>query len=181
MLGYSTSKRGRLQLSLLELSYSLPKPIDSLTNYLSFPTRREVVLYCARGGIRSQSVARWLSNSGVRASILDGGYKSFRRQVLELLDQLARHPKLVLNGRTGCGKTQLIRALSAEAQTISWAWHSIEARPLGDWPSRPSPTQQNFENLLVERYLQVKHQPCLLLEIESSIGPVHVPPVVKTL
>ena len=109
---------------------------DKLSQF--FEPRREVVLYCARGGMRSQSVARWLSNSGVRASILDGGYKSFRRQVLELLDQLARHPKLVLNGRTGCGKTQLIRALSAEASgAIDLEDATVSgARPLGDWRGR---------------------------------------------
>ena len=62
------------------------------------------LIYCWRGGKRSGSLALVLEQIGFEASVLEGGYKEYRAQVLAQLQTL---PKLlewrVLTGPTGSG------------------------------------------------------------------------------
>jgi tRNA 2-selenouridine synthase len=135
---------------------------------------QEVVVHCARGGMRSQSVSIWLNSLGIRAHTLKGGYKQFRNDVLLALAQLGRHSLLVLDGRTGVGKTDLIRSLPEELPTLDLegiANHRGSA--FGDFAiGAPSPTQQNFENRLANRFLNFETHPKILCEIEQVIGPI---------
>ena len=88
------------------------------------PERGQVLLHCWRGGMRSQSVAVWLASMGYQPMVIEGGYKAFRRQVLDTLDHLACHPMLVLDGRTGSGKTDLIKDLRDQLPTIDLEGHA---------------------------------------------------------
>ena len=73
---------------------------------------RPVVLHCWRGGMRSRSVTALVRGLGLRdAVLLEGGYKSYRRAVLERLDAFVAPPAFVLRGLTGVGKTLVLRAL----------------------------------------------------------------------
>lgn len=134
------------------------------------------VLYCWRGGMRSRLVGLWLRSCGLKPIILKGGYKGFRNSVLLSLDELVTCPKLVLNGRTGSGKTELIQQIVSEGGAAidfeGLANHRGSA--FGDFGQNgPSPTQQNFENLLIEEFLELKEScKVLLVELESFIGPV---------
>ena len=137
--------------------------------------RSDIVVYCWRGGMRSRLVGQWLAASGFDVSVLSGGYKGFRKTVLREMSELSRHPKVVLNGRTGSGKTLFLRdCMSRQLPGIDLeglARHRGSAFGAMGW-SEPSPTQQNFENELVSEYQNVKHAPKILLEIEGVIGPV---------
>lgn len=44
-----------------------------------------IVIYCARGGMRSGSIVNLLSSLGVNVYQLEGGYKAYRNFVLEYL------------------------------------------------------------------------------------------------
>ena len=82
----------------------------------------EVMVYCWRGGMRSASMAYLLQESGIRAHVLEAGYKSFRRWALSRFEgeQLrASMPRLVVvGGRTGVGKTKLLRRLREMGQQV---------------------------------------------------------------
>ena len=68
-------------------------------------------IYCWRGGMRSNSVA-WLAGLvDLKPLVLDGGYKSYRRWVLEQFGQ--SWPVKLIGGRTGSGKTDLLLAMAA--------------------------------------------------------------------
>lgn len=52
------------------------------TYFADKPRSFEPLVYCARGGQRSNSLATVLSAIGWRVHLLEGGYKSYRRHVL---------------------------------------------------------------------------------------------------
>ena len=63
------------------------------------------LVYCWRGGQRSGAMARILSDIGWQTSIVDGGYKAYRRHIVRLLETVPLNLRLiVLAGRTGSAK-----------------------------------------------------------------------------
>lgn len=141
-------------------------------------TPNSIFLYCWRGGMRSRLVGLWLSYAGYKVKVLKGGYKSFRQDALLGLKSLAQHPKIVLHGRTGVGKTLILKELADQGfPTIDLeglAKHRGSA--FGDLDQeKNSVSQQNFENALYEAYLEVESFPKILVELENFIGPVKVP------
>jgi len=139
--------------------------------------QKRLVVHCARGGMRSKSVALWLATMGLNVELLEGGYKAYRKEVLAILQRCARHPMITLHGRTGSGKTSLLRALSQHIPVLDFehiAAHRGSA--FGDFAiGRPQPSQQNFENVLANDYLKCEHIPTLIVEIENFIGSIILP------
>jgi len=71
-----------------------------------------VVLHCWRGGLRSRSVVAFLRALGLaRAVGLEGGYRAWRREVVDGLARWSSPPAFVLRGLTGVGKTLVLREL----------------------------------------------------------------------
>ena len=70
------------------------------------------LIYCWRGGQRSGSFASILAQIGWRAETLDGGYRSYRRLVVQTLyDNPFPTRVVLLDGNTGTAKTELLRLL----------------------------------------------------------------------
>jgi len=143
------------------------------------PRNWRPLIYCWRGGQRSGSFATWLRMVGWDAHQLQGGYKSFRHQVIADIERLA--PKLqwrVVCGPTGSAKTRVLEALSrAGAQTLDledFAAH--KGSVLGALPDRPQPTQKGFETTVRTRLLELDPDRPVYVEAESrKIGLVFVP------
>jgi tRNA 2-selenouridine synthase len=112
-------------------------------------------LYCFRGGLRSRTVQTWLAEQGRFLPRICGGYKAMRRFLLDLLqDEELPLPLVQISGRTGCGKTQILRQFHASIDLEELARHRGSAfgrRPGGQ------PTQIAFENALAVRLLQRHH------------------------
>ena len=71
-----------------------------------------IVIYCARGGMRSGSVANLLTSIGIDLYKLEGGYKAYRNYVLDYLKDIMNEKEfIVLHGLTGVGKTELLVGL----------------------------------------------------------------------
>ena len=71
-----------------------------------------VVLHCWRGGLRSRSVVAFVRALGLERAVgLAGGYKAYRRAVIESLASWAPPPAFVLRGLTGVGKTLVLREI----------------------------------------------------------------------
>ena len=138
------------------------------------------LICCSRGGQRSGAMAQIFSNIGWHSSIIEGGYKSYRRHVLDYLDYLpSQLSLLIVSGQTGTAKTHIMRAASFKGAQIIDLEHLACHRGslLGSEPSHSQPTQRYFESQLC---LALKHcDPArtILVEAESSkIGNIHVPP-----
>ena len=132
------------------------------------------ILYCARGGLRSQIAQQWLADAGVLYPRITGGFKALRQAAINAIAQAASQPLLLLAGPTGSGKTRLLTQLQAvDLEALANHRGSAFGRKLAAQPS-----QISFENNLAARLLQVQstQPPFLLLEDESLlIGQRNIP------
>nr|CAA6824552.1 MAG: Selenophosphate-dependent tRNA 2-selenouridine synthase [uncultured Thiotrichaceae bacterium] len=135
------------------------------------------VLYCFRGGLRSRITQQWIyEKTGVIYPRVKGGYKALRSYLLQQLEALpVQLQPYILSGRTGSGKTILLKTLEQQIDLEGLANHRGSA--FGPQIT-PQPTQINFENALAINLLQqlAKDHSALVFEDESpNIGSVHVP------
>ncbi|GGD70537.1 tRNA 2-selenouridine synthase [Lacimicrobium alkaliphilum] len=133
-------------------------------------------LFCWRGGLRSQITQQWLAEAGIDYPRIAGGYKALRRFLIDELERLiADTPLVLLAGRTGCGKTELLVELKGTVDLEGLANH--RGSSFGG-QIEPQPTQIAFENdLSVNLLKQSQHAPAaILLEDESGhIGSLMLP------
>lgn len=131
----------------------------------------DAVIYCFRGGLRSQIVQQWLEEAGISRPRLAGGWKAMRQALCERIDQAALQPMLVVAGLTGCAKTTLINQLDNGVDLEAYARHKGSA--FGHRPEEPA-TQINFEHALAKRLISLTDG--LVIEDESrQIGNANIP------
>ena len=137
------------------------------------------LVYCWRGGKRSGAMAHVLREVGWDAKTLAGGYKAYRRHVVESLSAMPRRVAFkVVHGVTGSGKSRLLGALrAAGAQVLDLedlAAH--RGSVLGNLPERPQPSQKMFESRLLEALAAFDGSRVIYVEGESrKIGQLQVP------
>ncbi len=166
--------------SAVQLGHQLLPPakrqrlIDTWLEYLA--RNEEAVLYCFRGGQRSQISQQWLADAGAFIPRVEGGYKALRSHLLDVIEKVASNTQLlVAGGKTGSGKTHLINKLPYSVDLEGKANHRGSA--FGP-RSSPQPTQVDFENALAIDFLKLPLNSLnrVVLEDEShSIGSVHLP------
>ena len=77
------------------------------------------LIYCWRGGQRSGAFASILEQVGWRVQLLEGGYQSYRREVVKTLYNIALpHRLMLIGGSTGTAKTALLQQLAANGAQI---------------------------------------------------------------
>ena len=137
------------------------------------------LVYCWRGGGRSGALAHVLTQVGWRTARLEGGYKAYRRAVIDALDALpARTTWRVVCGMTGTGKSRLLRALDAAgAQVLDLeALAAHRGSVLGNLPGAPQPTQKLFESRVWHALRHFDPSRPVYVEAESKkIGMLRVP------
>ncbi len=137
------------------------------------------LVYCWRGGERSAAFAMVLQRVGWRALRLQGGYRAYRRAVIEALVQLPVGFDLrVLCGPTGSGKSRLLSALQrAGAQVLDLEQLGAHrGSVLGDLPGEPQPSQRQFESRLLAALRAVDPARPLFVESESRrLGRLQLP------
>ncbi len=137
---------------------------------------KKVCLHCWRGGKRSGSLSWLLSMAGFDVQIITGGYKAYRRFHRQ---KVAEHSYqfYVLGGRTGCGKTAILKAIANQEQMIDLeglAHHKGSA--FGGLGESPQPSVEQFENDLFNNLNKQDLTKRIWLENESkSIGRVSIP------
>lgn len=107
--------------------------------------------YCWRGGKRSGALSLILEQIGFRVSLVEGGYKAFRAEMLLDMQHLAGQLQFqVICGTTGSGKTRLLQALDAEgAQVLDLeALAQHRSSVLGAIPGQDQPSQKRFDTLV---------------------------------
>jgi tRNA 2-selenouridine synthase len=139
------------------------------------------LVYCWRGGQRSNAMATVLSQVGWRVSLLKGGYKTWRKAVTAALYDADPDLRIILlDGDTGSGKTQILSRLNALGiQTLDLeglAGH--RGSLLGGWPGAEQPSQKMFESRLMEALAGLDRTRPIVVEAESSkIGERMTPPM----
>jgi tRNA 2-selenouridine synthase len=79
---------------------------------LKSESKKNIVLFCDNGGMRSSSIALLMHSTGANINYLKGGYKSYRKFIREELPKLNDEVTyIVLHGKTGSGKTILLHKL----------------------------------------------------------------------
>ncbi len=140
--------------------------------------RRPVVLYCWRGGLRSRSVVALLRELGFEDALgMSGGYKAYRRSVVERLAAWLRPATFVLRGLTGVGKTLVLR----EVERLRPGW-TLDLEGLAGHRSsilgmvglEPC-TQRTFESRLLVRLEQGFSGPCVVEGESRKVGDVVLP------
>jgi len=152
---------------------------SKLTEAQRIANGRPVVVYCWRGGMRSQIMQWILSLGGLDTKFVDGGYKGFRRFLLEQFSQRTKY--MVLDGPTGTGKTDLLFFLKKNGEyTLDLegaANHKGSA--FGGINRGPQPTQEHFENLLGFELSKIPNERSVWIENESRlIGNCRVPDLI---
>jgi len=142
------------------------------------------LVYCWRGGQRSGALALVLSQIGFEVSVLEGGYRAFRRQVLAELETLPAGLQLqMLCGRTGSGKSRLLGAMAGTGAQVldleDLAAH--RGSVLGALPGQPQPSQKAFETAVWWALRGADTSRSLWVESESrTIGRLRVPEALLT-
>lgn len=137
-------------------------------------THPGTLLYCWRGGLRSQIAQNWLHDSGVDVARIAGGYKTLRRTCLQAIDEFcATTPLLVIAGRTGSGKTELLSQFDAIIDLERLVNHRGSAFG-SNATSQPTPIA--FENQLAITMLAASGRSPILVEDEGrTIGRLALP------
>ena len=148
-------------------------------HFLDKPKDWRPLVYCWRGGKRSGAFTYILREIGWDAQRLDGGYKSWRRHVI---DELARLPQLfsyrVVSGPTGSAKSRILEALARQGAQVlhleELAAH--KGSVLGALPGKSQPSQKMFETLLMTALAGFDASRPVFVEAESRrIGVLQLP------
>lgn len=141
------------------------------------------LVYCWRGGQRSNSMAVVLAQIGWQVTVLAGGYKTYRAYVRQQLEELpAQFDFKLLCGLTGSGKTHILRQLKERDRQVLdlEALANHRGSLLGEeWAGKPTkqPSQKQFESLLVQQLQSFDSSQPVWVESESNkIGQLYLPP-----
>ena len=148
IVGTLYQQQGRQEAILQGLDIAGKKMSDFIRFVQQHITGEKVFVHCWRGGMRSGSMA-WLFNLyGYEVFVLKGGYKAYRHRVLDILAKKFHY--IVLGGRTGSGKTEILHQLKKAGEQVidleALANHKGSA--FGALGQAAQPSTEHFENLL---------------------------------
>ncbi len=138
---------------------------------------KPTLIHCWRGGKRSDAVHWLFTFSGIPASKLEGGYKSYRTAAQHFFNHCPFELK-ILGGCTGSGKTEILKEIASRGHQVidleKLACHKGSA--FGSIGEENQPSTEQFENDLFAAFYSMDSSLPVWLENESkSIGKVHIP------
>lgn len=135
---------------------------------------KKIIIYCWRGGMRSQTIVKLVSDLGLNAFLLEGGYRAYRRYVRTQLENYKPpFTFIVLYGLAGSGKTELLKHVKPSIDLEGLAQHrSSNFGAIGLNPRE----QKMFESLLFKRLKELEGEKIVFVEGEShKVGKVFIP------
>ncbi|MGF1455138.1 MAG: tRNA 2-selenouridine(34) synthase MnmH [Alphaproteobacteria bacterium] len=139
------------------------------------------LVYCWRGGQRSGSFATILEQIGWPVETLDGGYRSYRKLVVNAVyDATLPHRLILLDGNTGTAKTAFLLGLKDRGhQVLDLEGLAGHRGSLFGGLSQPQPSQKALDTALALAFAHFDPSRPVLTEAESSrIGERQLPPSV---
>tara|TARA_Y100001970_G_C14258191_1_gene877206 strand:- start:3104 stop:4144 length:1041 start_codon:yes stop_codon:yes gene_type:complete len=184
-IGHLYKNRGREQSISLGINLT-SKKISYLTDQLILQKNIQISkgidnpalkFYCSRGGMRSYSM-NWLCHKlAINSLILENGYKSYRNSVLEIFRE--KWNLYLIGGKTGTGKTELIKSLANKNfQTIDLEkLANHRGSVYGGLGQIAQPSTEQFENLFAEKLSEyMGSNRIVFVEAESAnIGACRIP------
>lgn len=173
-VGICYKQKGKDEAVKLGLGMVGPKLKDFVQTVEKLAPNKKLSVYCWRGGMRSGSVAWLLRTAGYEVTQLIGGYKAWRKVVLEQMTK--QRNWLMIGGFTGSGKTEILQALATQNEAVidleGLAKHRGSA--FGK-TNEPQPPTEHFENLLAYELLKFLPNDHIWIENESNnIGSVYL-------
>src|SRR5512133_613433 len=175
-VGTIYKQEGNLKAVLRGIDLAAPEMSLKLKSALSLASNGRLLVHCWRGGMRSEAMAWLFSMGGIKASVLEGGYKSYRNFILEDLAKPRRY--IMLGGLTGSGKTHILHRLASEGHQVTdlEGLASHKGSAFGALGQSAQPTSEHFANLLHSSLSDKNPENLIWLEDESrNIGTVFMP------
>ena len=175
-VGTTYTKVGKPEAIDLGLEIVGPKMTFLAKKAKTIGSAGKLKIHCWRGGMRSEKMAWLFELVGLEVTILNGGYKAFRQQLLNDFKNLQN--LIVLQGPTGSGKTMILNELEKKGEQIldleKRANHKGSAFGAIGLGKQPSTAQ--FQNNLYADVLELDVSRRIWIESESlSIGKVYLP------
>ena len=175
-VGILYKNSGREASVLLGLEFAGPKMAGYVKDVRKVVQGKDILMHCWRGGMRSNGLAWLLEIAGYNISVLEGGYKAYRRFIRQQLGEACHI--LVLGGYTGSGKTEVLHILKEMGEQVidleAIANHKGSA--FGDIGQEKQPTNEQFENYVFKAVQKMDRTRPIWVEDESrSIGTVSIP------
>jgi tRNA 2-selenouridine synthase len=153
-----------------------PRLLDIINEAEKVSDKKELLVHCWRGGMRSNNFSQFVGMAGIKTYALKGGYKAYRHQALESFKK--PFDLMLLTGCTGSGKSEVLRALKSKGEQVldleSLANHKGSA--FGGLFMPPQPTTEQFQNELFEEILNLDLSKRIWVEDESiAIGKIFLP------
>jgi len=175
-VGLKYKKEGRSKAILRGIELTGQSMHEKLDEALRIANNRTLLLYCWRGGMRSEAMAWLFSLGDIPVEVLDGGYKSYRHYILTSLSE--KRKMIILGGMTGSSKTRILKYLKEHDHQVidleRLANHKGSA--FGALGQPPQPSSEHFANLLYYEWKNLRNDLPVWLEDESqNIGKVFMP------
>ena len=172
-IGKVYTQESPAQARMLGVELAAPKLPDLLKEIKSLTKDyKNTVIFCARGGLRSESVFSFAELIGLSNIFkLKGGYKSYRHFIMDKLKDYSLDSQLlVIHGFTGTGKTELLHRLNekglATIDLEKLANHRGSA--FGSIGLGSANNQKYFDSLLWERLEELSGASLIAVEAESK-------------
>lgn len=175
-VGIRYKQAGRDFAVQLGLQYVGPKMADFAKQARQISKNKELLIHCWRGGMRSESMAWLFEMIGIKTTVLEGGYKAYRKYIRSSFEK--EISIYILGGYTGSGKTEILYELKKLGEQIidleGLANHKGSA--FGTIGQEPQPTNEQFENDLAKEWMKLDFSRTVWIEDESiTMGQCGIP------
>ena len=177
-IAVGTDYKQKGQKEAIKTGFRLVGPrIESIVNEAEkLADGQELLVHCWRGGMRSNNFCQFIGMAGIKSHQLIGGYKVYRQRAVESFE--LPFQLLVIGGKTGSGKSEVLRQLKTEGEQIldleTLANH--KGSVFGGLMLGAQPTTEQFQNELFEEIVKLHVNKRIWVEDESiAIGKIFLP------
>ena len=129
---------------------------DKISYEFSF--NKNIIFFCARGGMRSGTVHNLFNSIGIKNYRIDKGYKGYRRFLLNHFPQIINNINfIVLHGKTGIGKTKILNQLESLGYPVLDLEFAANHRAsfLGGVNLGEQNSQKQFETIIFHKIMDI--------------------------
>jgi len=167
-VGTAYKRQGHDVAVLKGLEYVGPKMVE-MAKAIGKHAKGKCRVMCFRGGMRSQSVAWLCGFLGFETVRLDGGYKAYRKKVLETFSYPWSF--VILGGQTGGGKTEYLQKMKELGHQVidleGLANHY--GSTFGLMPGQTQPSNEQYENDIATELWKMDISRPIFVEGESRL------------
>ena len=179
LIGYIYRKRGVEEARCLGEEIAKRKLEEFFRRFRELKESYEnVIVYCWRGGMRSLGICEAMSKMGLELLRLRGGYRAYRRFILRDMERLLKRIRfLVLTGKTGVGKTKILRELKDRGYPVLDLEDLAKDRGsvFGSVGVRTGVSQKMFDSLIYENLREVRKGLVFVEDESRRIGNLYIP------